>query len=210
MKKVVYIHGLGGSGNGTSAQNVKKALGEGFEFSANTYDLLKPEQAFERIQADVKAADYVVASSLGAFYAASVICDRTMLLLNPCLEPENAIKKILYPEQQKDFDEQKCVREWLEIKSNWKELDREEMGERFAVFSDKDELFSYIETFKKNLGTFFGTDNFATIHGTHEIAKDQNALAAALDLFWKYIDASCDIMAAGAGGSLWWFDPSKD
>ena len=78
-RKAIYIHGLGGSGNGSSAQNVKKMLEDEwsgkYEFSANTYDLLKPEESFEKISTDVKDADFVIASSLGAFYAVSVfIC----------------------------------------------------------------------------------------------------------------------------------------
>lgn len=109
-RKAIYIHGLGGSGNGSSAQNVKKMLEDEwsgkYEFSANTYDLLKPEELFEKISTDVKDADFVIASSLGAFYAVSVFICTKMLLLNPCLEPETAIPKILYPEQKNDFDEE--------------------------------------------------------------------------------------------------------
>jgi len=94
MKKAIYIHGLGGSGNGSSAKNVKKMLesvwpGE-YEFFAGTYNLLEPKQAFEQIQKDVKSADLVIASSLGAFYAVSVFVGTKILLLNPCLEPEKA------------------------------------------------------------------------------------------------------------------------
>lgn len=210
MKKVIYIHGLGGSGNGSSANNVKKALGCNYEFSANTYNLLQPAAAFEKIKEDVCNCDIVIASSLGAFYASAVLCAKTMLLLNPCLEPETAIAKILYPEQKKDFDEEKCTREWLQIKKNWAELDNEQKGERFGVFSDKDELFSYYATFKENFGMHFGSPNSAMISGTHEIAKNETQLTTALDLFRKYIADSADVMAAGAGGSLWWFDPNKD
>ena len=84
-RKAIYIHGLGGSGNGSSAQNVKKMLEDEwsgkYEFSANTYDLLKPEESFEKISTDVKDADFVIASSLGAFYAVSVFICTKMLLM---------------------------------------------------------------------------------------------------------------------------------
>lgn len=189
MKKVIYIHGLGGSGNGSSAKNIRKILDSGYEFSANTYDLLKPSEAFERIEKDVKGSDIVIASSLGAFYAASVVCDKIMLLLNPCLKPEYIIKHILYPEQKNAFDEEKCRQEWLEIKKSWNELAREEMLCRFGVFSDNDELFSFYETFKVHFGTYCqANDNSAFIEGTHEIAKNETALKKSLDLFFEYIE----------------------
>lgn len=98
MRKAIYIHGLGGRGNGSSAQNVKKLLETEYEFSAATYNLLNPEQAFGQIQKDASDTGLVVASSLGAFYAASVNICTPILLLNPCLEPEHVIKNILYPE----------------------------------------------------------------------------------------------------------------
>lgn len=203
MKKVIYIHGLGGSGNGSSAQNVKKLLGSKYEFSAGTYDLLKPAEAFEQIKKDVKGTDIVIASSLGAFYASAVICPQVMLLLNPCLKPEYTIKHILYPEQRKDFDEEKCRHEWLEIKKNWDELDQEEKGERFGVFAKNDELFSFYETFKVHFGTFWGARaNSAFIEGTHEIAKDEAALKKSLDLFWKYLDKTSEPMGKGLSASF--------
>lgn len=198
-RKAIYIHGLGGSGNGSSAQNVKKMLEDEwsgkYEFSANTYDLLKPEESFEKISTDVKDADFVIASSLGAFYAVSVFICTKMLLLNPCLEPETAIPKILYPEQKNDFDEEKSVAAWKKIKKKWKLLDREDCGLRFGVFSDKDELFSFKDVYEKNFGTSFGAENFCMIHGSHEIAKNENQLKAAFESFKKYGDESGDVMA---------------
>ena len=199
MRKAIYIHGLGGSGNGTSAQNIKKMIetvwpGE-YEFSASTYNLLEPKEAFDQIQKDVKSADLVVASSLGAFYAVSVPYCTTILLLNPCLEPETAIPKILYSEQRKDFDEARAVREWGEIKQNWNLLDREGCGMRFGVFSDKDELFSFIDVYKKNFGACFGTDNSCQISGTHEIAKYESQLTQAINAFKKYGDVAGKVIA---------------
>ena len=211
MNKAIYIHGLGGSGSGSSAKNIKKMLetvwpGE-YEFSANTYNLLEPKQAFEQIQKDVKSADLVIASSLGGFYAVSVPVCTKILLLNPCLEPENAIIKILYPEQKKEFDEERAVGEWAEIKKNWNFLDREDCGMRFGVFSDKDELFSFVDTYKEKFGTCFGTDNFCKICGTHEIAKDEAQLSQALWAFKKYGDCAGKVMA---GQSSYCFEEGKN
>ncbi len=96
MNKAIYIHGLGGSGNGSSARNIKKLLETDYEFSAGTYDLLNPSEAFSQIQNDAVDASFVVASSLGAFYAASLVTDTPILLLNPCLDPENAIPMLTF------------------------------------------------------------------------------------------------------------------
>ena len=206
MNKAIYIHGLGGSGNGSSARNVKKLLEGEYEFSASTYNLLNPEQAFSQIQNDVRNADFIVASSLGAFYAASVNVCTPILLLNPCLEPENTIKNILYPEQRKDFDEEKCHREWIKIKEGWNLIDHESCGSRFAVFSDNDELFSFRDVFKKNFGTFYGTENSCMIHGTHEIAKDEKCLSESLSLFKKYVDVADRIAGNQSAGGFGGFD----
>ena len=211
MAKVIYVHGLGGSGNGSSARNIKKMLGEEHEFSAGTYDLLNPAAAFNRIMEDAKSADIVIASSLGAFYAASLPLEKTMLLLNPCLEPENVIKGILYPEDAAKFDKEKCNREWLKIKGGWKDFGKELCAKRFAVFSDKDELFSFWQTFtdffgcgssvenspgenspgENTTGKNKSGENSAMIHGTHQIAKDDAQLAQALELFKEYCDNTC-------------------
>ncbi|MCR5288909.1 MAG: hypothetical protein K6E51_02825 [Treponema sp.] len=211
MKKAIYIHGLGGSGNGSSAKNVKKMLESvwpgDYDFSASTYNLLEPEEAFDQIQKDVKDADLVVASSLGAFYAVSVHVCTKILLLNPCLDPEKAIPKILYPEQKQGFDEERAVREWGKIKQNWQLLDREDCGMRFGVFSDKDELFSFFDTYKENFGTCFGTENSCMIHGTHEIAKDKSQLAQAFSAFKKYGELAGKIMA---GQSSYCFGDEND
>lgn len=196
MNKAIYIHGLGGSGNGSSARNIKKILETDYEFFAGTYDLLNPSEAFSQIQNDAVDASFVVASSLGAFYAASLVTDTPILLLNPCLDPENAIPKILYPEQRKNFDEEKCIKEWREIKKEWNKLDREDLGTRFAVFSDRDELFSFIDVYRKNFGIHFGADNFCMISGTHEIAKDETQLAHALLEYKEYRVKSGKLMSA--------------
>ena len=190
MKRAVYIHGLGGSGQGASAQNIKKMLEsvwpDEYGFSANTYNLLEPRQAFEEIQKNVENADFIIASSLGAFYAVSLPVSSKILLLNPCLEPETAIPKILYPEQKKVFDEARAVKEWGKIKETWKLFDREECAMRFGVFSNHDELFSFVDLYKTHFGTSSGRDNYCMISGTHEIAKDEKQLVKALSAFKEY------------------------
>lgn len=178
MNKAVYIHGLGGSGNGSSAANVRKALVSEYEFSASTYDLLKPKESLERIKKDVEGADLVIASSLGGFYASVLDGENKIILLNPCLMPDIVIESILYDEQKVLFDKDKCVSEWKEMRAEWKE---KHSNVKFAgIFADKDELFHFQEVFDKNFKSMHYGDS-AMISGTHEIAKDTKQLHDALE-----------------------------
>lgn len=69
MEKAVYIHGLGGSGTGSSAKNIKTLLSGLYDVQANTYDLLDPLNAFKQIKKDCRGAKLIIASSLGGFYS---------------------------------------------------------------------------------------------------------------------------------------------
>ena len=43
--KIMYVHGLGGSGNGSSAKNIKNYFGSSHTYILGTYDLLNPTVA---------------------------------------------------------------------------------------------------------------------------------------------------------------------
>ena len=64
MKTAIYIHGLGGSANGSSAHNVRESLASRYLVNAFTYDLLRPLDAFKRISRDSLSADLIIASSV--------------------------------------------------------------------------------------------------------------------------------------------------
>lgn len=179
MKKAVYIHGLGGSGKGSSAANIRKALEGEYELSASTYDLLKPEEALNMIRQDTAGADLIIASSLGAFYA-SILDPRISrgILLNPCLMPDTAIEPLLYEEQKLSFNRDKCLREWNEMKVHWK--GKHQQAWFAGIFSDNDEFFHFQDVFDENIKKEYMADS-RIIHGTHEIAKNEIQLKAALE-----------------------------
>lgn len=184
MKKVVYIHGLGGSGEGSSAKNIRKMLEAEYELSASTYDLLQPKESFEKISEDVKGADLIVASSLGGFYTSALgeesIGNARIVLLNPCLVPQEAIEPILYEEQKPLFNKEKCLKEWNEIQSNWDSKNTGRNNHYFGVFADNDEYFHYKSVFDENIIPESGSGtNSAMISGKHEIAKDTLQLKSA-------------------------------
>lgn len=187
MEKAVYIHGLGGSGTGSSAKNIKTLLSGLYDVQANTYDLLDPLNAFKQIKKDCRGARLIIASSLGGFYASALDLNYETILLNPCLNPCKSIPEILTPEQEELFDKEKCLKEWDEIADKWTSLDEEAKAAKFGVFSDNDEYFSYLNTFIDNFETSYG-HNFCKIHGTHEIAKDREQTVDAISQAWDYFN----------------------
>ena len=189
MDKAVYIHGLGGSGTGKSASLIKKSLIGLYDVEASTYNHLDPLTTFEQIKNDIKGARLIIASSLGAFYALSLNTDIPTLLLNPCVCPEKTIEGLLYEEQKKLFDKEKCYEEWALLKESWKNFDNENKHMKFGVFSDNDEYFSFYNEFLDSFANYYdgGRCNASIIEGTHEIAKHNDQLARALNKFWHYM-----------------------
>lgn len=187
MEKLLYVHGLGGTGHGGSATNIRKALDSLYDITTNTYDLLQPAEAFEQIKNDAEKADIIIASSLGGFYASALNTNKICILLNPCLNPKEAIPPILYPEQREVYNEEKCLKEWDAIADNWSDFDNETKSCKIGIFSDNDEYFSYKDLFDTLFRNGYGKNVF-TIHGTHEIAKDMHQLQDAISQAWQYLE----------------------
>lgn len=188
--KIVYVHGLGGSGTGSSSKNIQKLLDgiykdsmQKYDFYAGTYDLLQPMESFNQIQKDVEDADFIIASSLGGFYSSALDMKKVkgkVILLNPCLKPQEAIEPLLYEEQKALFNKEKCLKEWDEIQTHWKERSNSENDKYAGIFADGDEYFHYKNVFDENFKPTFG-ENSALIEGVHEIAKHPEQLEAAMD-----------------------------
>jgi len=188
MEKALYIHGLGGSGTGSSAANVRKALEGIYDVVANTYNHLDPLETFAKIKEDAENVDVIIASSLGAFYALSLDTIKPILVLNPCVCPKKVIPGLLREDQKKDYDEEKCFEEWDILEEGWADIDSENCAMRFAVFSDKDEYFSFEKEFIENFKNLhYGLKNTKFINGTHEIAKHTDQLKQAFSAFFKYL-----------------------
>lgn len=182
MKKAVYIHGLGGSGEGSSSKNIHKFLDGKYEVSSSTYDLLQPKEAFAKIQKDAENADLIIASSLGGFYASCLNVEGKVILLNPCLMPQEVIKDILSSMNISFENEELCVKEWKELQNLWN-------GKSFdnyaGIFADNDELFHFKGLFDEKMKS---GENSAIISGTHQIAKDDKQLKDALEAAGRIFD----------------------
>lgn len=192
FKNIIYAHGLGGSGNGSSRKNVealvRKLFGNDINFFAETNDLLKPAEAFNNIT-KYTSADLIIASSLGGFLASCLPLTKDsntkIILLNPCLVPQEAIEPILWEEQKPLFNKEKCIKEWNEIQSVWDKNNIERNNHYVGIFSDNDEFFHYKPVFDDNFKASF--INSAIINGTHEIAKDTNQLETAISTALKLL-----------------------
>lgn len=185
MKKAIYIHGLGGSGTGSSSQNVRKLIADQYSLDAFTYDLLDPATAFANIQQDVKGYDLIIASSLGGFCASALNNETPCILLNPCMKPQEAIEPILWPEQQKLFNKEKCLSEWNAISAGWSKMSDAVKKSKFGVFADEDEFFHYKDFFD-SLFKNEEKPNSCMINGVHEIAKFPDQLCQALKNGFDY------------------------
>lgn len=90
MIKILYIHGYMGSGNGNASKLVKAALdrrGIEYQLDAPQFPVTEPDQMDGKLKELIPQYDYIVASSMGAFYAMQY-SECFTILVNPAL-PEN-------------------------------------------------------------------------------------------------------------------------
>lgn len=94
MMKILYVHGYLGSGNGHSSMLIREVLdkrGIEYKLDAPDFPITNPEKMTELLREYIKKGyDYVVASSMGAFYAMQDF-PGFKILVNPAL-PENLEK----------------------------------------------------------------------------------------------------------------------
>lgn len=90
MIKILYVHGYMGSGDGNASKLVKAALdrrGIEYQLDAPQFPVTEPDQMDGKLKELILKYDYIVASSMGAFYAMQY-SECLMILVNPAL-PEN-------------------------------------------------------------------------------------------------------------------------
>ena len=90
MIKILYVHGYMGSGNGNASRLVRVALdrrGIAYRLDAPQFPVTEPDRMDEKLKELIPQYDYIVASSMGAFYAMQY-SECFMILVNPAL-PEN-------------------------------------------------------------------------------------------------------------------------
>jgi len=149
--KILYIHGFGSTGNSQTVQGLQKILGNDATILAPQFsnDLSTVAQIEQNI-AEAKKYMYefrpnvVIGSSFGGFIA-TFLNGYPRILINPCLRPSERLHN-LSPNMSKEDIER------LKVLETSHEIDGEIRFEMYGLFGLQDELFSYLNLFKKLYG----------------------------------------------------------
>ena len=149
--KILYIHGFGSTGNSQTVQGLQKALGNDATILAPQFsnDLSTVAQIEQNIAEAKKymheyRPNVVIGSSFGGFIA-TFLHGFPRILINPCLLPSERLHN-LSPNMSKEDIER------LKVLENSHDIDWEMRFEMYGLFGLQDELFSYLNLFKKLYG----------------------------------------------------------
>ena len=94
MKKIVYIHGLGGGTNSRIPNIFKSVVGDQYEI-INPELPIMPLEGFAKAKevVDREQPDLVIGSSLGGFFAMALPGLYQTILVNPAMDAPNDIGK---------------------------------------------------------------------------------------------------------------------
>ena len=149
--KILYIHGFGSTGNSQTVQGLQKALGNDAIILAPQFsnDLSTVAQIEQNI-AEAKKYMYefrpnvVIGSSFGGFIA-TFLHGFPRILINPCLLPSERLHNLSPNMSKEDI-------ELLKALETSHDIDGEMRFEMYGLFGLQDELFSYLNLFKKQYG----------------------------------------------------------
>lgn len=166
--KVLYIHGYGSDRNSRTGKELKRLLGEVVTY---TFNLLNIEQTQSDINYLIKSQgiDTLIGSSLGGFH---VLINKNMeiqrrIVINPCLHPSRELPKIV------QIDDSTKRTFSVYEKTQLIRPDAEKRLEYFGIFGKHDELFSYVDEFKKLFGINNPTPNQIFMKGHHHLSTDE-------------------------------------
>ena len=149
--KILYIHGFGSTGNSQTVQGLQKALGNDATILAPQFsnDLSTVAQIEQNIAEAQKyknefRPDVVIGSSFGGFIA-TFLHGFPRILINPCLLPSERLHNLSPNMSKEDI-------ELLKALETSHDIDGEMRFEMYGLFGLHDELFSYLNLFKKQYG----------------------------------------------------------
>ena len=149
--KILYIHGFGSTGNSQTVQGLQKALGNDATILAPqfTNDLSTVAQIEQNIAEAKKymhefRPNVVIGSSFGGFIA-TFLNGYPRILINPCLLPSERLHNLSPNMSKEDI-------ELLKALETSHDIDGEMRFEMYGLFGLQDELFSYLNLFKKLYG----------------------------------------------------------
>ena len=160
-KNILYIHGLNSDINSSTYNYLKTGFPE-FNWFSSTFDLLDIAGTIRKIDRLIAEHNIttVVGSSLGAFYALYIKNSLAKIVINPCMHPSIEIPKLV-TDQSVPVDDFKFIE-----KEIYSSIDPEMRISTFGVFGRDDDLFPYIDEFRKK----YGKDIFV-VRGKHKLDK---------------------------------------
>lgn len=177
---ILYVHGLGGTKNGSTSRNLKELC---LKNNINFYSFdvpFEPFKAISEIENQIKKnnIDIVISSSLGAFYTLNAtleIKNIKTIIINPALDVYNDILNNFGKGEKKYRGVREDRKENYVLDDDFyhlllilqKQFEKKIKGKTFTnwigYFSDNDEYFSHINEFKKY------SKNVFKISDTHHI-----------------------------------------
>lgn len=150
MKKILYIYGYGSNPKDSSTMKVVKKIVEelGFNLISIEYNQEYPDIGINMLDKYIKDNNikYVIGHSLGGFITLCLDSNVKKIVINPCLEPSKILPKI------STFSKDVILR-YKSLEKYLKGADDTpwvfQLEDIMGLFGDKDELFSFYESFKK-------------------------------------------------------------
>jgi len=149
--KILYIHGFGSTGNSQTVQGLQNILGNDATILAPQFsnDLSTVAQIEQNIAEAKKLMhefrpNVVIGSSFGGFIA-TFLNGYPRILINPCLRPSERLHNLSPNMSKEDI-------ELLKALETSHDIDGEMRFEMYGLFGLHDELFSYLNLFKKQYG----------------------------------------------------------
>ena len=178
MKKLLYVHGLGGSGDGRFATILRNNL-RGYEITAPEIPI-EPKQALDFIREMISKNEYdlVVGSSLGAYYLMYCGYMPKKLLVNPAVKAGEYIETYIgkgvqkYRSARSDGETEYTIDDAFisDLKDMEFRLDDEDRLSIRCLVSLDDELFgkqNAEQCIKK-----FHVRNVSIIHSSHSVEDE--------------------------------------
>lgn len=179
-KNILYIHGLNSSGNSNTATQISKLLPEGYtliapDFSSAYTNFSVMQDNINRAKQIIKSNNIVlvVASSMGGFIAMNCT-NIPKVLINPCMKPSEQLARSMNGNiSEKELEKFEKLENAITPTSFDKKY-------TLALFSNKDELFSYKELFQ----TKYNKANAFNVNDGHRLSNSniKNELLTTMEL----------------------------
>lgn len=148
--KILYIYGYGSNPKESSTMKVVKEVVNnlGYDLVSIEYDQNSPEDGLRTLEKYINDNNikYVIGHSLGGFMTLCLNSNVKKIVINPCMKPQFELPK-LGDITDETIYYYECLEDWLRSGDDtpWVNHSDDVIG----LFGDRDELFSFYESFKK-------------------------------------------------------------